>query len=195
MPVTTHAIVAAGLRVLDQEGLAGLTLRRLAEQLEIRAPTLYWHVRDKRELLRLLADALADEAAEAFATSAPDAEPAPWLRTTACELHCRLRAHRDGALVLAASPEALRRLARDPGAVEHLVAAGYPPQLAALAIEALTTQVLGSLLGTAGDGVEAGRLEDAVELLLEGLSSRRHADATSTATSAPGPEPGVEERP
>ncbi|HEX3752721.1 MAG TPA: TetR family transcriptional regulator, partial [Streptosporangiaceae bacterium] len=62
MPVTRERIVAAALELLDEAGLDGLALRRLAERLGIRAPTLYWHVRDKRELLDLLAGAILEEA-------------------------------------------------------------------------------------------------------------------------------------
>ena len=54
--------VAVALDLLDEAGLDGLTLRQLAGRLGIRAPTLYWHVRDKRELLDLLAGAVMDEA-------------------------------------------------------------------------------------------------------------------------------------
>jgi TetR/AcrR family transcriptional regulator, tetracycline repressor protein len=60
MAVTRDQIVAAALAQLDEAGLDGLTLRRLAERLGIRAPTLYWHVRDKRELMDLVAGAVMD---------------------------------------------------------------------------------------------------------------------------------------
>ncbi|MBR7836516.1 TetR/AcrR family transcriptional regulator C-terminal domain-containing protein [Actinospica durhamensis] len=44
-------IVRAALATLDAEGLEGLTLRRVAARLDVQAPALYWHVRDKQELL------------------------------------------------------------------------------------------------------------------------------------------------
>ena len=62
MPVTREQIVAVALELLDEAGLDGLTLRQLAARLGIRAPTLYWHVRDKRELLDLLAAVILDQA-------------------------------------------------------------------------------------------------------------------------------------
>src|ERR1700742_778151 len=62
MPVTRERIVTVALELLDEAGLDGLTLRRLADRLGIRAPTLYWHVRNKRELLDLLAAAILDGA-------------------------------------------------------------------------------------------------------------------------------------
>ena len=47
----------------DQVGLTGLSMRRLAEQLGIQAATLYWYIRDKQELLSLLAEAIYPSAA------------------------------------------------------------------------------------------------------------------------------------
>lgn len=44
-------IVRAALATLDAEGLDGLTLRKVAGRLDVQAPALYWHVRDKQELL------------------------------------------------------------------------------------------------------------------------------------------------
>jgi AcrR family transcriptional regulator len=51
-PLTSRAryIVAAGRDLLEQEGAAALTMRRLAERLGIRAPSLYKHLPDKAAL-------------------------------------------------------------------------------------------------------------------------------------------------
>src|ERR1700755_2811951 len=73
MPVTRERIVAVALELLDEAGLDGLTLRRLAERLGIRAPTLYWHVRNKRELLDLLAGAILEAALAAWREPQPGA--------------------------------------------------------------------------------------------------------------------------
>ena len=47
-------IVAAARQILETEGPEHLTMRSLAERLEIRAPSLYKHVADKDELEALL---------------------------------------------------------------------------------------------------------------------------------------------
>jgi TetR/AcrR family tetracycline transcriptional repressor len=44
-------VVRAALRLLDKVGLDGLTLRRLASELHVQAPALYWHFKNKQELL------------------------------------------------------------------------------------------------------------------------------------------------
>jgi AcrR family transcriptional regulator len=43
-------IVAAARELLEREGPAGMSMRRVADSLGIRAPSLYKHVRDKGEL-------------------------------------------------------------------------------------------------------------------------------------------------
>ena len=40
--------------LISSDGLDALTLRRLADRFSVSAPALYFHFRDKEELLRLL---------------------------------------------------------------------------------------------------------------------------------------------
>jgi TetR/AcrR family transcriptional regulator, tetracycline repressor protein len=48
-------VVAAAIRVLDAEGLGGLSLERLADELDVKAPTLYYHYADKSAILDAVA--------------------------------------------------------------------------------------------------------------------------------------------
>lgn len=49
--ITREVLVAAALELLDEVGQDGLTTRALAERLDVKAPALYWHVRNKQQLL------------------------------------------------------------------------------------------------------------------------------------------------
>lgn len=49
-------IVEAGLRIVDAEGVEALSLRRLASELGVTPMAVYWHVRDKAELLDLIGE-------------------------------------------------------------------------------------------------------------------------------------------
>ncbi|MBW4720205.1 TetR/AcrR family transcriptional regulator [Saccharothrix obliqua] len=53
-------IVAAAHRVIGEDGVEGLTMRRLAREVGSTAMALYHHVRDKEELLLLLLDDYAE---------------------------------------------------------------------------------------------------------------------------------------
>ncbi|MFB7619059.1 TetR/AcrR family transcriptional regulator [Kitasatospora sp. NPDC056181] len=60
--LTRDALVVAALRVLERDGLAGLSMRKVAAEVGVKAASLYWHVRNKDELLDLLNDAIMADA-------------------------------------------------------------------------------------------------------------------------------------
>ncbi|MFI7672571.1 TetR/AcrR family transcriptional regulator [Actinophytocola sp. NPDC049390] len=59
--LTRDRITAAAIELLDEHGTAHLTMRRLAERLDVAPPTLYWHVKTKDEVLDLAVDAIFGE--------------------------------------------------------------------------------------------------------------------------------------
>ncbi|MFB6485073.1 TetR/AcrR family transcriptional regulator [Streptomyces virginiae] len=60
--LTRQALAQAALRVLEREGINGLSMRKVATELGVKAASLYWHVRNKEELLDLLTDELMADA-------------------------------------------------------------------------------------------------------------------------------------
>jgi AcrR family transcriptional regulator len=53
-PLDRDQIVTAALGIVDEEGVEALSLRRLAQSLRVTPMSIYWHVRDKAELLELV---------------------------------------------------------------------------------------------------------------------------------------------
>lgn len=49
-------VVAAGMRVLEEQGLEGCSMRRVAAELGVQPSALYHHVPNKQTLLALMAD-------------------------------------------------------------------------------------------------------------------------------------------
>jgi AcrR family transcriptional regulator len=49
--LTLERIVDTALRLIDEDGLEAVTMRRVADELEVQAPSLYNHVRSKEHLL------------------------------------------------------------------------------------------------------------------------------------------------
>ncbi|GAA4536924.1 TetR/AcrR family transcriptional regulator C-terminal domain-containing protein [Amycolatopsis samaneae] len=93
-------ITEAALSLLDEVGLAGLSTRKLAARLGISSPTLYWHVRDKGQLLDLLAEAVCADAFEIDETLPWRAQLASGLR----QFRALLLRHRDAAALLRERP-------------------------------------------------------------------------------------------
>jgi TetR/AcrR family tetracycline transcriptional repressor len=95
--ITREALVAAGLRVLERDGLDALTMRKVAAELDVQAPSLYWHVRDKEELIDLLGDALS---ADLDVDLPEDADWREQVRVLAHRYRDHLKAHRDAVRVI-----------------------------------------------------------------------------------------------
>jgi AcrR family transcriptional regulator len=57
------AIVTAGRRIVEDEGLDSLTMQKVAAAVGVKAPSLYKRVRDRAGLVQLIADVLALELA------------------------------------------------------------------------------------------------------------------------------------
>lgn len=91
-PLTQEAIVDAGLRLLDAEGLDGFSMRRVAKELDTGAASLYWHVGSKDGLLDLIFDRIIGE------HEVPDPDPERWqeqLKDVARSMRATILRHRD----------------------------------------------------------------------------------------------------
>ncbi len=124
-PLDQTQVVQAALALLDEVGLDGLTMRRLAERLGVRAASLYRHVRSKDELLVLL----ADEITAGIPLSDPSGSWRDQLTGLAWNARRGLLAHRDAARVLASTaPFGPRRLRHIESLLRVLRAAGLSPR-------------------------------------------------------------------
>lgn len=74
-PLSRERIVQAAIDILDGDGADALTMRRVAEQLGVSAPSLYWHVKTKDDVLDLAVDHVFDEIRPGASTPAE-----PWRR-------------------------------------------------------------------------------------------------------------------
>ncbi len=87
--------MAAAIEVLDEAGVVGLSMRRVADQLGTGAASLYAHVTGKDELLELVFDELVGQ------VPLPEPDPRIWreqVRQMARDLRAVLISHRDAAL-------------------------------------------------------------------------------------------------
>jgi TetR/AcrR family tetracycline transcriptional repressor len=136
--LSREQIVRTAVALLDQVGLEGLTLRRLASELGVQAPTLYWHVRDKRELLQLMAGAILTELIPHRPTSPRHGQPWwEWLAEHSRTTYLTLLSHRDAALVVAGNRPPEDAWPRIDQMIGALVAVGFPPGEALQSIQSL----------------------------------------------------------
>ena len=96
VPLTRQAILDAAARVLEKDGVDAFSMRRVAEELGTGPASLYWHVRNKEELLQLLFERFNDEIA------LPEADPASWreqIKALSREVRAVAHRHRDYARI------------------------------------------------------------------------------------------------
>jgi len=167
-------VVKAAIDLLDEVGLDGLTLRRLAKVLGVQAPALYWHFKSKQELLDQMI-------ATIVATQAPIRPPErgeswdAWLADQARVMHTALDSHRDGALLGAMTRPQQRQWADIEARVAVLVDAGMTAGQALDAMLAIRNYVSGFTL------------EQQADRSRRAAPTTDDADATSSSTGQPDP--------
>jgi AcrR family transcriptional regulator len=140
--IQQEVIVRAALTLLDEVGLEGLTMRRLATALKIQAPSLYWHFPNKQALLDGMADAIFG------AVSLPrNLKGKTWdvrLKAVFRAIRRAFLAHRDGARVFAGTYVPTDNVLRVVEAMMALMQeAGASPKLSSDAAFSLVYYVLG----------------------------------------------------
>ncbi|WP_433575682.1 TetR/AcrR family transcriptional regulator C-terminal domain-containing protein [Nocardia brasiliensis] len=101
MKLDTQVIAQAALDLLDEVGLDGLTVRKVAAALDVQAPALYWHVANKRELLDAMARNVFVAAIDGVEAPRRGEEWDEWVMRLAGRLRRSMLRYRDGAKVLA----------------------------------------------------------------------------------------------
>ena len=141
VPLSRDRIVEAAFVVLDREGYAGLSMRRVAAELGVAVSALYAHVRDKDELLELM------HSRTFTGIDVPEADPERWveqIKQYARETRDRLGAHRDLARISMGQLPFTRDMLPQ---VERLFAifraSGLPDELVASAADMISTYVDG----------------------------------------------------
>ncbi len=116
-------LVSEALGLIQEEGLDALSMRRLADRLKVKAASLYWHVRDRRELLELLAESI-------LGTVGPPRSRPDWRSSVLDALKAlgeRVAAQKDANQILLEVPDSLVRSATYATVKRLLEAAGLLP--------------------------------------------------------------------
>ena len=188
MALTQEQVVKRAVELMAEAGLEALTLRRLATELGVSAPTLYWHVRNKRQLLDLMAEALV--ARTGRTTSPAPGEPWwSWLAERARRQFQALISHRDAALVVAGNRPTEATLPDVEQLLGSLVAVGFPPSEALRIVLTIGNYVIGCAVE---HQAEAAREPDPERdaRLLEQAGELPNLRAAMAGLGGPGPAAG-----
>ncbi len=148
MKIHREQIIDTAVSLLNRDGLEGVTLRKVAAELHVHAGALYWHVRNKQDLLDEMANVLLLEQFPQLEGPASEQHWSDWLREMCLRLRQAMLAHREGARVVAGARFGraimLKQLVET--IIGNLVAAGFSLRLATLTYSTTFSYVYGFVI-------------------------------------------------
>ncbi|MEO3892304.1 TetR/AcrR family transcriptional regulator [Nonomuraea sp. B5E05] len=175
-PLTLEEISSTALRLIDEGGVEGLSMRKLAAELDVNPMSLYHHVASKDALIRLICATIQQR------VDLPPDDGTPWqgqLRTLALAYHRHARSHPAMWTYLHAHPEIIedRTLVIWATLYRILRQAGVPePELRrtsdvlhAFVTGLITAEIQGHVPDDPGE--TARTFDTAVHLMINGLAS------------------------
>lgn len=142
--LTRETVVRSGLLVLDEVGLDSLTLRRIADRLGVKPPALYWHFKNKQDLVDAMATTLLLDGAGPIP---PGMEWTAFATMYAEGLRRLLRRYRDGARMFAGTYLTdTAAYEKQEAALGILTAAGFSVADAAQALHTIYCYTIGFVI-------------------------------------------------
>jgi AcrR family transcriptional regulator len=144
-PLSRDHILAVALKILDENGITGLSMRKLASTLDVEAMSLYYHVKDKQDLMGGVCDLVLSRIEQPSASL-------PWsqrLETIALNLYAALIQHPALVIILASeqgSPSDLKVMQGMDSLVAILAESGMSPQHQVSAFRGLLAMCFGFVL-------------------------------------------------
>ncbi len=194
-PLDPDRVIDAAFGVLEEQGFEGLTVRRIADALGVKNPALYWHFRNKQEIVNGMASRLLRQLEDAPLDAS---DWRAWLGGMAKFYRQTLLSVRDGAEVLSnANLSRSDQFAEFERGIAFLASHGFAERDAMLGMVTVFDYALGITYEhqtdaritenapTEGAGAfkalngmrreEAGEalFEGGLELILDGLALRR----------------------
>lgn len=160
--LTRERVLDAALRLADEQGLAKLSMRRLAATVGVEAMSLYNHVHSKRDLL----DGMAAMVFEQIELPDPDR---PWperLRLLSADAYLAFAAHPAVVGTLAAgqaNPRSVGALRFIDALLGALLEAGLDERAAALRYRSLLGLMFGSVLARSTDVIDVGEQDEPID--------------------------------
>ncbi|GAA1287915.1 TetR family transcriptional regulator [Planotetraspora silvatica] len=169
MALERDKIVATALRLLDEVGLEKLTLRRLAADLGVQAPALYWHFKNKQELLDEMTEVITIQEGPRLGPLGEGESWEAWLAEWVKEQRRVLNSHRDSARLTAGTHPGEGMLATVEMILGSLTRVGFTVVDAMWGVTALLSFLSGFVLEEQADRERGtgdwSQFQEAVEIL------------------------------
>lgn len=167
-PLSRERVLHAALRLVDEGGLAALSMRKLAHELGVEVMSLYYHVKNKDEILSGILELVFSEMEPPKAGR----DPMRAIRASAVARHDTLRRH-PWVHDVTRSPERVTpaQLVYMEALLRTLREAGFSPRMTHHAYHILESHIVGSTLWEAGiaAAIPKGTLPDLAKTVMERL--------------------------
>ncbi|MBY7142560.1 TetR/AcrR family transcriptional regulator C-terminal domain-containing protein [Virgibacillus sp. NKC19-3] len=146
MALKKEQIIKESLHLLDENGLEGVTLRKLARKLNVQAPALYWHFNNKNALVNEMAEAILQREFSNITEWKTEDPWQDWLILMFNRLRKALLSHTDGGRVVAGAHLSLTMSDLSEMAINTLVDAGVSLRQSRLIILTATRFTFGHVI-------------------------------------------------
>jgi AcrR family transcriptional regulator len=158
VPLDRQLIARQAFAVLNEVGLDGLTLRKLAARLGVKAPAIYWHFRSKQDLI----DEMATEVLRQSMTESADLEGIQnwpdWASAYYGSLRRTLLGYRDGAKMFSGTYLTDAELfAPMEASLRRLTRAGFTLRQAIIGLGALYSYTIGFVIEEQATNLAPGK--------------------------------------
>lgn len=147
--ISKRQTLETALRIIDEEGIDALSMRRLATELNVNGASFYYHFHNKEEIIAGAAELALDDL-RAPRDTGEDWQT--WIIRNARLYRKALLSHPDLAMVMLRRGRLRIGLRRLDSSVKRLEQQGVPIEATWAIIEALETFALGSALAEANNG-------------------------------------------
>jgi AcrR family transcriptional regulator len=141
-PLSKERVLRAAMELVDRDGIGALSMRRLAAQLGVEAMSLYYHVKNKDDILAGIVDLALSE----IELPSGGADWKSAVRTSAISYHDTLRRHRWVTSLPTSGDASVAQLHYMDALLRRLREAGLSPELTHHAYHALESHIVGSAL-------------------------------------------------
>ena len=146
MSLSKERIIEEALKLLNEDGLEGVTLRKLAKRLDVYASALYWHFKNKEALVNEMAEAILSTELSEIEARKNNEQWQDWLIDIFNRLRKSLLSYKDGGRVVAGAHLSLKMAKISEEAIKTLSNAGVDLYQARLLVLTATRYTFGHVI-------------------------------------------------
>lgn len=182
IPISRELVLETALRLANERGVEGLTMRALAAELDIEAPSLYKHVASKGEILDGICELIYGQVT--VAETGPEWDQR--LKAYARAFRGALLANRNLAGVLATRPVATESsMALVEISLHEFINAGLDPNTGRQLLDIVVSLIIGHVLAEVGSPIPGAAAHDELTMFWSRLDAEQFPLSKATVAQTP----------